>query len=196
MLKMMLKFSRKNDTTNQNYVALSCVRSIDDVFFDSDFSYDRFFVKSSVDTMNKLNEIVKRQKLCAAQNVSTSAISNATLTFRLFSHFDLSLCINSIFFRSINVNAILISNNIFDSSLTDFTHQICVDVVLDYKISQLAHVLDVISKTINFFRVKFIKKNRQSNRLIFNNNITRCCRFSLRWNCNDEMLLKHLSIRR
>ena len=85
---MILKFSRKNGTTNQNYVALSRVRLIDDVFFDSEFSYDRFSVKFLVDTMNKLNEIVKKQKFCVAQNVSTLEISNATLIFRLFSYFD------------------------------------------------------------------------------------------------------------
>ena len=122
MSNMMLKFSRKNDTLNQNYVALSRVRSIDSVFFDNDFSYNRFSVKFSVDTMNKLNEIVKKQKLCIAQKVFTPAILNATLIFRLFLHFDLSLCINLLFFRSINVNAILISNNKFDFSLIDFTH--------------------------------------------------------------------------
>ena len=72
--------------------------------------------------MNKLNKIVKKQELYATQSVSTSAISNATLIFQLFSHFDLSSCINSIFFRDINVNAISISNNEFDFSLTDFTH--------------------------------------------------------------------------
>ena len=168
MFKMMLKFSRKNDTTDQSYVALSRVRSIDDVLFDSDFSYDRFSVNSSIDTMNKLNEIVKKQKLCAAQN-ATSAISNATLklTFRSFSQLDLSSCnlsscinsIHSIFFCSIHEIDDVVSSLEFDHFLlTDLTHQIIVDVVLNHKISQLAQVFNVISKIINFFRVRLIKE--------------------------------------
>ena len=60
MFKMMLKFSRKNDTIDQSYIVLTRVRSINDVLFDSDFSYDRFSVNSSIDTMNRLNEIVKK----------------------------------------------------------------------------------------------------------------------------------------
>ena len=79
MSKMILKFSRKNDTIDLSYVALSRVRSIDDVFFNSGFLYNRFSVRFLIDTMNKLNEIVKRQKLYAAQNVATSTIFNATL---------------------------------------------------------------------------------------------------------------------
>ena len=167
MFKMMLKFNRKNDTTDQNYVVLSRVRSIDDVLFDSDFSYDRFSVNSSIDTMNRLNEIVKKQKLCAAQS-ATSAISNATLklAFRLFSQFDLLLCnlsscnsIYSIFFCSIHeINDVVSSLESDHSLLTDLTHQIIVDVVLSHKISQFAQAFDVTSKTINFFRVRLIKE--------------------------------------
>ena len=163
MSKMMLKFSRKNDTTDQSYVALSRVRSIDDVLFDSDFSYDRFSVNSSIDTMNRLNEIVKRQKLCAAQN-ATSAISNATLelALRSFSQFDLSSCINSIHsISSCSIHEIddVVSSLESDHSLlTDLTHQIIVDVVLSHKTSQLAQVFDVTSKTINLFRVRLIKE--------------------------------------
>ena len=158
MSRIMLTFNRKNDTTDQNYVALSRVRLIDNILFDSDFSYNRFPVKFSVDTMNRLNEIVKKQKFCAAQNVSTSAILNAMLIFRSFLHFNLSSCINSIFFRSINVNAISISSSKFNRLLINFKHQIYVDVVLNYKISQFAHVFDVISKTIKKFHARFIKK--------------------------------------
>ena len=149
MSKMMFKFSRKNDTTDQSYVELSRVESIDNVLFDSDFLYNRFSVKSLVDTMTKLNEIVKRQKLYTAQSVSTLTILNVTLILQSFLHLDLSSCINSIFFRNINVNTILISNNEIDFSLTDFIHQICVDVVLSHEISQFAHVLNVISKQGN-----------------------------------------------
>ena len=163
MSKMMLKFSRKNNTIDQSYVVLSRVRSIDDVFFDIDFSYDRFSVNFSIHRMNKLNEIVKRQKLCAVQS-ATSAISNATLKLasRLSSQFDLLLCINSIyliFFCNIHEIDDVVSNFEFDHFLLiDFIHQIIVDVVLNYKISQLAQAFDVISKTINLFRVKFIKE--------------------------------------
>ena len=168
MSKMMLKFSRKNDTTDQNYVALSRVRSIDDVLFDSDFSYDRFSVNSSIDTMNRLNEIVKKQKLCAAQS-ATSAISNATLKLALrslsqldLSSCNLSSCINSIHsISSCSIHEIddVVSSLEFDHSLlTDLTHQIIVDVVLSHKTSQLAQAFDVTSKTINLFRVKLIKE--------------------------------------
>ena len=162
MSKMMLKFSRKNDTTDQSYVALSRVRSIDDVLFDSDFSYDRFSVNPSIDTMNRLNEIVKRQKLCAAQS-ATSAISNATLelTSRSSPQFDLSSCnpIHSIFSCSIHeIDDVVSSFESDHSLLTDLTHQIIVDVVLSYKISQFAQAFDVTSKTINLFRVRLIKE--------------------------------------
>ena len=140
---------------------------------------------------------LKNQNLCVAQSVSTSAILNATLIFRLFSHLDLLLCINSIFFRGINVNAILISNNEFYFLLPDFTQQIYVDFMLNHKISQFLHVLDVISKTISFFCARFInKKNCQNNRLTFNNDMTQCCKFLSRWNCDDKMLFKDLLIRR
>ena len=60
MSKVMLKFNRKNDTIDQNYVTLSRVRSIDNVLFDNDFLYNRFFVKFIIDAMIKLNEIVKK----------------------------------------------------------------------------------------------------------------------------------------
>ena len=134
-----------------------------DVFFDSDFSYNRFSVNPSIDTMNRLNEIVKRQKLCAAQS-ATSAISNATLKLisRSSSQFDLLSCINSIhsiFSCSIHEINDVVSNLESDHFLLiDLTHQIIVDVVLSYKISQFTQAFDVTSKTIIFFRVKLIKE--------------------------------------
>jgi hypothetical protein len=50
----MFNFRRKDDTSNQNYVALSRMRLIENVIFDQDFSYDRF-------SKSMTNNVIKRQ---------------------------------------------------------------------------------------------------------------------------------------
>ena len=88
MSKIMLKLNLKNNTTDKNYVALSRVWSIDIVLFDNDFSYNRFSIKFSIDTMNKLNEIVKKTKIiCCAEcfnvsDIERSANSSIIFVFR------------------------------------------------------------------------------------------------------------------
>jgi hypothetical protein len=50
----MFSFRRRDDTSDQSYVALSRVRLIENVIFDQDFSYDRF-------SKSMTNNVIKRQ---------------------------------------------------------------------------------------------------------------------------------------
>jgi hypothetical protein len=57
---MILNFRRFNDCSKQNYVALSRVKSIEHVAFESRFSYDHFFKKISKTVMKRIQNVRTR----------------------------------------------------------------------------------------------------------------------------------------
>lgn len=60
MRRVVLSFHRKDDSTGQSYVALSRVRSIDHVAFESGFSYDRFPSQPSVGANDRIADASNR----------------------------------------------------------------------------------------------------------------------------------------
>ncbi len=72
----MFNFRRKDDTSNQNYVALSRMRLIENVIFDQDFSYDRFS-KSMTDNVIKrqLNVQMKQNVLSLEKTIQLKKVN-------------------------------------------------------------------------------------------------------------------------
>jgi hypothetical protein len=65
----MFNFRRFNDCSKQNYVALSRVKSIEHVAFESRFFYDHFFKKISKIFMKRIQNIRTKQELEIQINV-------------------------------------------------------------------------------------------------------------------------------
>ena len=70
--KVALKFSRKDDTPGQSYVALSRVRAIENVVFDCAFSYDHFPIKPAVRAQDRMDDATTRQTVNRSPSMSVS----------------------------------------------------------------------------------------------------------------------------
>jgi hypothetical protein len=72
----MLSFRRRDDTSDQSYVALSRVRLIENVTFDQDFSYDRFS-KSMTDNAIKrqLNAQMRQNVLSLEKTIQLKKVN-------------------------------------------------------------------------------------------------------------------------
>lgn len=141
--KVVLKFSRKDDTTGQSYVALSRVRAIENVVFDSGFSYDRFPKKPSVGAQGRMNDAANRQLVPA---ISDSALASCILQGASSSVS--SPCINPISLNSSPTENEL-RGRLFQAELNNVS---CTDAVLKYESLSLASVLGVPITTIDRFR--------------------------------------------
>jgi hypothetical protein len=72
----MFNFRRRNNTSDQSYVALSRVRLIENVTFDQDFSYDRFS-KSMTDNAIKrqLNAQMRQDVLSLEKTIQLKKVN-------------------------------------------------------------------------------------------------------------------------
>jgi hypothetical protein len=72
----MFSFRRRDDTSDQSYVALSRVRLIENVTFDQDFSYDRFS-KSMTDNAIKrqLNAQMRQDVLSLQKTIQLKKVN-------------------------------------------------------------------------------------------------------------------------
>ncbi len=161
LLMMMLNSTRKNDFSEQSYVALNRVRNIEFVTFESSFSSDRFSFQSTQHTLNWIRDDLTRQELLTS-NVETileiANLSSSSFISVASSVFDSIACNQTSFLKeiiSILINDDENFNSLVSSDLIDVAIN---DVVAKYsasRISQLIEIeIDVIQTFFDYIRNK------------------------------------------
>ncbi len=158
---MMLNFTRKNDFNEQSYVALSRVRNIEFVTFESSFSHDRFSSQFTQHTLNRIRDDLTRQELLTSNVEAILEIANLSSSSFISvasSVFDSIACSQTSSLKEI-ISILINDDEDFDSLISNDLIDVAInDVVAKYsasRISQLVEIeIDVIQTFFDYIRNK------------------------------------------
>jgi hypothetical protein len=146
---MMLNFRRSDDCSKQNYVALSRVKSIEHVAFESKFFYNHFSKKISKIVMRRIQNARTRQKLEVQTNVLNvlESINSSQKLECISSQWSKFIIIEDIIVQNTNVASFVQCSSIRERCL----HLSLTEAIRTYLVEQINVLIDVFVDALRLF---------------------------------------------
>ncbi len=157
--RAILSFRRTDDCCEQNYVALSRIRCIEHVTFDSSFSYDHFSKRMSKNVIRRLQDSDKRQEREIRDfslKLELKQLFELKQVLELKQSLELKNVMNDNDIEDVLMSSAIIvvnakQNAVFDSIMKTCKILIMTEVIKMFSIDQIHDLIDVLVDIIRLF---------------------------------------------